>query len=317
MAQWSYGNQSWAAIGTPTDIPGPATAISADNSDESKIFAAGQTLTGLPYLYYWNGTTWSDINNGTLQSGSGIEQLLFVPLLSDHSSNSIIESNRMLLVSGDLNINDTSISSALFDGHSWYPYLISTSNSGTGGVISQFFYSIANFQLSPGREFYHTLLYYRISLLTFLFLSTDYLSVGIVILISIAIGLGLVFLLVLIGLLIALSRRHDEPAYPVQELNDTDSLYAQRQPNDLLGTVAAATAVLLDGKGGGEKSASPDSGAYGDQLFDGDSAARARFSFVGEHPGELSIKAGEDLLVLEASDVNWYVFFLSFCRLVV
>lgn len=62
-------------------------------------------------------------------------------------------------------------------------------------------------------------------------------------------------------------------------------------------------AVLLDGKG--EKSASPDSAAYGGQQFDGDSAARARFSFVGEHPGELSIKAGEDLLVLEASDVNW------------
>lgn len=59
----------------------------------------------------------------------------------------------MLLVSGDLNINSTSVSSALFDGESWHPYLISTSNSGKGGVIAQLFYSVANFQLSPGRTF--------------------------------------------------------------------------------------------------------------------------------------------------------------------
>lgn len=65
-------------------------------------------------------------------------------------------------------------------------------------------------------------------------------AVGIVILISIAIALGVVFLLVLIGLLVALSRRRDEPAYPVQEAHDNDSIY-QRRPNDLLATVGAAT----------------------------------------------------------------------------
>lgn len=59
----------------------------------------------------------------------------------------------MLLVSGALTINSTSVSSALFDGESWHPYLISTSNSGGGGVIAQLFYSVANFQLSPGRAF--------------------------------------------------------------------------------------------------------------------------------------------------------------------
>ena len=35
--------------------------------------------------------------------------------------------------------------------------------------------------------------------------------------------------------------------------------------------------------------------------------ARARYSFHGEHVGELSVSAGEDLVILEASDANWYL----------
>lgn len=58
----------------------------------------------------------------------------------------------MLLVSGDLSINDTSISSALYDGQTWYPYLISTASTGAAGVVSQFFYSITSFSLSAARE---------------------------------------------------------------------------------------------------------------------------------------------------------------------
>lgn len=55
------------------------------------------------------------------------------------------------MVSGDLNINSSTISSALFDGTSWYPYLVASSTSGTG-VISQFFYSVTDFTLAGKRS---------------------------------------------------------------------------------------------------------------------------------------------------------------------
>lgn len=106
---------------------------------------------------YWNGTTWFDINNGTLSTGSDVQQLVFVPLTSSspvRSSNSLIESDRMLFVSGALTINSTTISSALFDGSSWYPYLIAQTAKGGTGVVSQLFYSVMNFDLSAARLFF-------------------------------------------------------------------------------------------------------------------------------------------------------------------
>ncbi|GAA5826546.1 hypothetical protein JCM11251_002420 [Rhodosporidiobolus azoricus] len=319
VARWNFKNSSWSGLGAANDLPGPATAVSSDNNDKDKVFVAGQSTAGSPYLFYWNGTVWSDVNNSTLANGSGVQSLAFVPLQSNHDSNSVIESNRMLMVSGDLTINDTSVASALYDGESWYPYLLATSATGSAGIVSQLFFSITDFSLS-GRS---------------------HLSPGIVILISIAIALGVVFLLVLIGLLIALARRKDEPQsqYPPPAAmhdgtgTETSSLH---RPTSLLQTVGAATAVLLDPKG--EKGV-PQGGAHG-YPYEGDaglgsfdaaaaggvgagamsygsdydddedaqpSTALARYSFHAEHPGELTISGNENLQVLESSDPNWWM----------
>ncbi|GAA5919969.1 hypothetical protein JCM1841_004401 [Sporobolomyces salmonicolor] len=305
IARWNFRNSSWTGIGAATDLPGPATAVSADDHNSDKIFVAGKSSSsGVPYLAYWNGTAWADLNsNGTLASGSGVQQLAFVPLQSDHSSNDVVESNRMLLVSGDLNINDTSVSTALYDGENWYPYLVATSATGSAGVIAQLFYSVTDFSLSSGHH----------------------LAVGIVILISMAIALGFVFLFVLIGLLIALARRKDEPnSYPnnrgvTDVAIETSSAGALHRPTSLLQTVGAATAVLLDPKG--EKAFDHDAAGGGAASFDGavtsygsdygddgePSTALARYSFHAEHPGELSISANEQLSILEAADPNWWM----------
>ncbi|GAA5987924.1 hypothetical protein JCM10908_007272 [Rhodotorula pacifica] len=300
IARWNFQNQTWLNVGAANDLPGPATAVSADDHDEDKIFVAGASASGVPYLLYWNGTVWQDVNNSTLGAGSGVQQLVFVPLAQDHDSNGVLESNRMLLVSGDLQINDTSVSSALFDGVSWYPFLVATAATGSAGAISQLFYSITNFSLS----------------------AAGHLAAGLVILISIAIGLGVVFLLVLIGLLIALARRKEEQQYPPRDpAHQYDSAGYERsqRPSSLLQTVGAATAVMLDGKG--EKSYSPDQqdpdSSFGDDSAVGygsefgeereASTALARYSFHAEHPGELSISANEQLSILESGDPNWWM----------
>ncbi|GAA5897776.1 Rax2p [Sporobolomyces salmoneus] len=304
IAKWNFKNSTWSGIGAPSDLPGPATAFSADDSNLDKLFVAGRSTSGSPYLAFWNGSTWTDINNNTLAAGSGVQQLAFVPLQSDHESNDIIEKNRMLLVSGALNINDTSLSAALYDGQDWYPYLVSSSATGSAGVISQLFYSSTSFSLSGGHH----------------------LAVGIVILISIAIALGVIFLLVLIGLLIALSRRKDEPQYPPNRnlgasTSTTSSAEGLHRPNSLLQTVGAATAVLLDPKGEKGMHHDHDSITGGGMDFDGaamsygsdygddgePSTALARYSFSAENQGELSISANEQLSILEATDPNWWM----------
>lgn len=52
---------------------------------------------------------------------------------------------------------------------------------------------------------------------------------------------------------------------------------------------------------------SPTSFGTYDENPEPDSAVRARYSFTAENSGELSVSAGEDLIVLEASDPNWWL----------
>lgn len=76
-----------------------------------------------------------------------------VPLQDTHSSNAIIEPDRMLLISGSLASDSFgNVSSALFDGQNFFPYIVSTSPSGGPGFVSQFFHSLATFSFNQRRK---------------------------------------------------------------------------------------------------------------------------------------------------------------------
>lgn len=81
-------------------------------------------------------------------------QLMMVPLQNTHTANSLIQSDRMLMVSGYL--ADTSFgnaSSALFDGEMFIPYIVSETASGLPGVVSGFIYSLASFSFAQTRKY--------------------------------------------------------------------------------------------------------------------------------------------------------------------
>lgn len=42
VAQYNFANNSWTAVGDPTLIPGPVTAVEVNNGNSSSIFAAGR-----------------------------------------------------------------------------------------------------------------------------------------------------------------------------------------------------------------------------------------------------------------------------------
>jgi hypothetical protein len=81
-----------------------------------------------------------------------------VPLQNTHTANGVIESDRMLLVSGALVDSSFGIaSSALFDGSTFIPYIMSSASSGAPGLVSSLFHSISNFSFTQHRKFYHIL----------------------------------------------------------------------------------------------------------------------------------------------------------------
>ncbi|KAG9052836.1 hypothetical protein FS842_009172 [Serendipita sp. 407] len=313
IAAYTSQNQSWTPVGT---LPGPVTALGVNDRNQSSLFAAGQTSSGA-FVSHWDGSQWTSIDL-PLSASSNITQLELVPLQEDHESKSIIESNRMLWISGSLSgSNFTRASSALYDGQNLYPYLVTSSASGDAGSISSFFHSFSTFDFNRRK----------------------FLAVGVVILISIALGAGIVFLLGLIGILWALFSRRDDRSFGQDTVvEDDDSV----RPSSLLAHVNAAARNTILGtpkndyyvhKGedtivddharpstaGSQPAAAMAGGAVtaaGEHNaltpvtttdeHDVNRPAHARYSFDGTGEGELPLTSGQQVVVLNDQDPTWW-----------
>ncbi|TCD62606.1 hypothetical protein EIP91_006652 [Steccherinum ochraceum] len=319
VAQYAIANGTWSAVGGSNALPGPVTALEVNDGNASSIFAAGRSSDGgSSYLSFWNGQSWSAVGSG-FGSASDISQLVMVPLQNTHTANSIVESDRMLLLSGS--VSDSTFgnaSSVLYDGQQFIPYIVSSSPSGSAGAVSSLIHSLAQFSFSQ----HH------------------FLATGVVILISIAIAAGVVFLLALIGILWTLfSRRDDKLAKfdPAEAEDDDDSTH---RPSSLLEHINAATRSTImagqspfagmssekeaEGVGAGVTSShnndpfGPDASNFAraetpsDAIVGGlanedmSRAAHARYSFDGAGEGELSLAQGQEIEVLDDGDAAWW-----------
>jgi hypothetical protein len=159
------------------------------------------------------------------------------------------------------------------------------------------------------------------------------LATGVVILISIAIAAGVVFFLALVGILWTLFSRKDDKLNPVEIEDDDDSTHYR--PSSLLEHINAATRTtilgehpienLTDEKENKAAAASNDpfgadssdfaraetpSDAIGGTLTgDGNLSrpARARYSFDGVGEGELALKSGQEIEVLDDRDPAYVI----------
>lgn len=249
-----------------------------------------------------------------------------VPVTSAHQSSGLIQSDRMLLLSGFLSSSSFGdASSVLFDGQSFIPYIVSASTSGSPGAVSGLIHSFTSFSFARRREF--SLFLRAVVILNESFV--DFLAVGVVILISIAIAAGVVFLLVLFGILWTLFSRKEEQIKTVDQDEDDDSLH--QRPSSLLAHVNAATRTTILGatspfsqynpekeestgqRSGGDNADifGPDASNYiraetpSDAVMTGGEVGRpahARYSFEASGEGELPLTAGMELEVLDDSD---------------
>ncbi|WVW84622.1 hypothetical protein I302_106656 [Kwoniella bestiolae CBS 10118] len=313
VASYSFSNSSWTPLGT---LPGPALAIAVDDKNSSNIFAAGySTSDGSTYLQQWNGATWTaQSESNPLAPGSLVSQLAFVPMKSEHEPQGSIESDRMLMVSGDLYLqNSGNVTSALYDGSTFYPYLVGTSSNGGLGAGSALFWSESDFS----------------------FKVRHYLARGLVVLVAIAIATGLILLLVLLVLLLTFCfrrrERKDQTMYNEKEV-DSDGDIDSTHQNVFNNVQAALEASLIGGGLAGAGAAastnrkenrvsdpsSYNSGAYpvgsegGDQDEELEEEGREttmRYDFDGPElqEGELAMKAGQRVVVLDdEQSMEWW-----------
>ncbi|KAJ6557179.1 cortical protein marker for cell polarity-domain-containing protein [Mycena sp. CBHHK59/15] len=314
VAQFTFSNTTWSPVGSGSDLPGPVTAVEVNAGNASSIFAAGRsTDASSAFLAFWNGAAWT-ILGSTLESNTTVAQLTMVPLQDTHAANGVIESDRMLMVSGSLvDSSFGNASSALFDGQSFFPYIVSTSSTGSLGTVSSLFRSFSSFSFTQRR----------------------FLATGVVILISIAIAAGVVFLLALIGILWTLFSRRDDKLNKFDAAEDDDDDSTHHRPSSLLEHINAATRTTILGtspfgnlNAGKEdkhlRSPTPDqdpfapdasnymraetpSDAVGGIMTEEMSRpAQARYSFDGTGDGELPISAGSAVEVLDDRDPAWW-----------
>ncbi|KAJ4498332.1 cortical protein marker for cell polarity-domain-containing protein [Lentinula lateritia] len=312
VAQLTLSNMSWAEVGSGSDIPGPVTALEVNNANASSIFAAGKTSDNTTFLSFFDGQNWTTLAS-TLQKDTIISQLAMVPLQDTHTGNSIIESDRMLMISGIL--DDSSFgnaSTALFDGASFIPYFVSSTVSGTAGSVSSLFHSFS----------------------TFSFTQQHFLATGVVILISIAISAGAVFLLALIGILWTLFARRDRDDKKQFDAADDDDDSIHHRPSSLLEHINAATRGTIIGaspfaphSSEKEEEKLEGDGMEPEYTHDGDNYVRAetpsayggamgteeasrpahaRYSFDGAGEGELALTAGAEVEILDDRDHAWW-----------
>ncbi|RUS16566.1 cortical protein marker for cell polarity-domain-containing protein, partial [Endogone sp. FLAS-F59071] len=228
VAQYDFNAQTWSTLGpaTGTDaVPGPATAITYDIST-GKTFVAGTSVNGT-YLSQYDGSKYILLTQ-ELGPSSTITQLFVVPATAlnatDYNSN-IVEKGAMLMVVGLLDIYGVgNVSAALFDGVSWYPYLVATGADGGPGVINSIFFK--NCCPNAGGQYF--------------------LPIPIVILISIAIALGLVFLIVLVALLILFIKRKREAQQNPQPRPEAYYGKPPRRPQSLLALLGPGADTILN-----------------------------------------------------------------------
>ncbi|WVR06384.1 hypothetical protein IAU60_003415 [Kwoniella sp. DSM 27419] len=311
VAAFNFANSTWTSLGS---LPGPALAVAVDDKNASNIFAAGYSSSdGSPYLQQWNGATWS-AQAGSLAPGSIVQQLAFVPMAKEHDPQGAIESDRMLMVSGDLYLdNSGNVTSALYDGANWFPYLVGTSSSGGIGGASSLFWSESSFS----------------------FKVRHYLARGLVVLVAIAIATGLILLFILLALLFAYCtrrrerKREDQGQYE-KDANDDSSMMSSTHQHVFNNVQAALEASLIGGglgAGAGAATAAaaartsnvrrsdPSSydypvGSDGEEEYEEEGRETTmRYDFDGPElqEGELAMKAGQRVIVLDdEQSTEWW-----------
>jgi uncharacterized protein YaiE (UPF0345 family) len=248
--------------------------MSVDDLQVNSIFVAGRTTDGTrPFLVKWDGSRFNAIGDGELLPPSGISQLTFVPVNQARSGNDVMENNRLLVVSGALSMQSYgNVSCAFFDGSDWIPFLNAIDMSGQSGVVRGVTRSTEVLK----------------------FPNLHQLAVGLVILISIAIGLGIVFLLVLLGLIWALTRRRPKDKFSVPISASDDSIaHPENKPGSLLATLNAATENVMGAHDGGYSSGYAAAGAGAAAAAGAGAAAGYASSSSGHRAGGESTSSGQ------------------------
>ncbi|KAI9498129.1 cortical protein marker for cell polarity-domain-containing protein [Zychaea mexicana] len=230
IAEYNYDNNQWSTFASSLSddgLPGNSTAVSYDGQSK-KTFIAGQVETGA-YLRVWDGQQFT-VPDGELGPESIIRQLAVLPLKESGGSNLMGNDKAVLLATGFLNLGDLgNLSSALYNGSQWIPYLTVASENGSTDALQSVFFKSYYPHLNPD----------------------SYLPAPIVVLVSVASALGIVFVVVLFAMGVLFAKRRREAK--VNPAANPATYYGKppRRPESLLAMLNSSDAMAPTASAGG------------------------------------------------------------------
>ncbi|EXJ89207.1 hypothetical protein A1O3_02273 [Capronia epimyces CBS 606.96] len=214
LAKYDTHHQTWTAVSNP-GIPGPVTAFCPATDNADHMWVAGTANNGSTFLLEIDGDNTRPVVNA-FSTGTTIHGLQIMPLSKDHKSTPLLDDDRALLVTGQLNITDFgNAAAALYNGTDMTPLILASTLDGNPGSISQVFTSKTNNLKSSHRGH----------------------SKGITVLVALCAALGTVFLIILLGIILnrIQRRRAGYKTVPSVPYADKNSNIHRVPPEALLG----------------------------------------------------------------------------------
>ena len=153
LANYDAKNSIWTSLtGAASNVPGPVTALSPADSVATSFWVSGKSSNGSAFLMKYDGTNFQSIGD-VLGKQTTIRGLSMISLSQNHADNDLVDSNMVLLLTGQLNLPTFgNASAALFNGTAFSPFILSSSGNGPGS-LSQIFTEKRLKYNSPGKSY--------------------------------------------------------------------------------------------------------------------------------------------------------------------
>lgn len=147
MATYDSKSQTFTEFTGASALPGPISALAPANSAYDQFWVAG-TRTGGNNSYFlskYDGKSWTTV--GGLESSTSIRGLQLMGVTTNHASSTLVDSNKVLLITGSIETAEYGNSSAvLFNGTIFQPFVLTnTADGGQGSLTRMFVQNPGNF----------------------------------------------------------------------------------------------------------------------------------------------------------------------------
>lgn len=162
MAIYDSKSATFKEVTDASSLPGPISALSPANSAYNEFWVAGAEASGNEtyFLSKYNGNNWTTVPG--LGESTSIRGLQLMTLTQNHDSSALIDSDKILLITGSIDVPDYGNASAvLFNGTTFQPFVLTSSESGGQGSLARMFVQ------NPGNFLIESCKFY--SLFVFLF----------------------------------------------------------------------------------------------------------------------------------------------------